>query len=132
MPEVSLKRYCRWVTFWSAVIAAGALVMLSGLLLPAHGGVFYALAIGFAASIVKFRIAYVDIEALGDMTTKGAVRRGVASVFGRYALMAAAIVGAGFAGGFTAPVILAAAGGLYLTNAVVILEVVFGLSGAGG
>ena len=107
-------------------------MVLSGLLLPAHGGVFYALAIGFAASIVKFRIACVDAEALSDMTARGAVRRGVAGVFGRYALMAAALVVAGVAGGFTAPVILAAAGGLFLTNAVVVLEVIFGLSGSGG
>jgi len=132
LPEVTFKGYCRWVTLWSAALAAGALVMLSALLLPKHSGIFYALAIGFAASIVKFRIACIDTEALGDMAEAGAVKKGMAGAFGRYALMAAALVGAGVAGGFTVPVICVAAGGLCLTNAVMIAEVVFGLSGAGG
>ena len=129
MGEVTFERYGRWVTFWSAALGVSALVVLSPVLLPARAGVIYGLAIGFAASIVTFRVACADAEHLGDLSSPAAARGAVARVFLRFGVMLAALAGAGAAGGWQPAAILAAAGGLFLTRIVVMVEAVFGLVG---
>ncbi len=129
MAELSFERYCRWITFWSAAIAAAALVALTPVLLPGRTGLFYALAIGFAASIVNFRISYADLAELGDLASPKAARNTSARSVLRLGIAAAALTVAAWLGGFEAPAILAAAGGLFLTKAVLVVEAVFSLAG---
>ena len=128
--EAAFDKYCRWVTFWSAALALAALVALYPVLLRGDlSGVYYAVAIGFAASILKFRVSVIDIRELSDMSAPGAVRKSLGGVFLRYALIFGALVAAGLASGFSPPAIIAAGAALFLTNAVVIAEVLWGLSG---
>ncbi len=131
MAELSFERYCRWITFWSAAIAAAALVALAPVLLPGRTGMLYAPAIGFAASIVNFRISYADLVELGNMASPKAARNTAARLFLRLGVMAAALAGAAWLGGFELAAILVAAAGLFLTKAVLVVEAVFSLAGDG-
>jgi hypothetical protein len=123
-----LADYCRWVVFWSALAASAILIGASYLLMPAHAGPVYALAVGFVVSIVNFRIACADLPDLGDLSKPGAARGVIARSFLRHALKAGAVAVALALDGLTLPVAAAAVGGLFLARAVAAVETVFGLT----